>query len=176
MKFSISLYLGKLFKMNRNIWSVVFIGIAFLVFLFAFIVKDAIHSFISEKIKEQTSFQTKENVVQQIDRNYNYTKNKKDFEFTLLEFGSGTCIPCKQMEPVLESIKLWENIKVNVQFIHNMKAENQEMIKFYGISAVPIQILLDKNGVEFFKHYGFISEKDLLEKFQEKLNSSKLIM
>lgn len=157
--------------MKKRVLPLVFLSLTVIALVIAFIEKENINVFISKQMQKQTNLQTKENVAKYIDSEYNYIKNKKDFEFTLLEFGSGTCIPCKQMEPVLESIKRWKNIKVNVQFIHIMKTENQEMMKFYGISAVPIQILLDKNGVEFFKHYGFISEKDLLEKFQEKLNS-----
>jgi hypothetical protein len=37
-------------------------------------------------------------------------------------------------------------------------------MKYYGISAIPMQIILDKQGTEFYRHYGFISSNDLISK------------
>jgi thioredoxin 1 len=47
-----------------------------------------------------------------------------------------------------------------------MKPENLPWMKYYGISAVPMQILLDKQGNEFFRHYGFISAEELFSKLK----------
>ncbi len=58
--------------------------------------------------------------------------------------------------------------------MHIMKPENQDWMKYYGISAVPLQILLDREGKEFYRHFGVISTEDLLAKFKE-LKMSYLI-
>ena len=116
-------------------------------------------------MKEQVGAENALSVEKQVDEKFNYLQNKQIFEFTLLEFGSTGCTICKQMEPVLEEMRKLENPKVNVVFFNIMHPENLAMMKYYGISAVPMQILLDKSGKEFFRHYGFISAEDLHAKF-----------
>ena len=143
-----------------------FIITAFFVVLLivGFLSKTTLNNFISQKMKEQAGADATLSLEKQIDTKYNYLQNKLIFEFTLLEFGSTGCAICKQMEPVLEKIRNSEKPKVNVVFLNIMHPENQTMMKYYGISAVPMQILLDKQGKEFFRNYGFISTKDLLAK------------
>lgn len=70
------------------------------------------------------------------------------------------------MEPVLEEIRNSEKPKVNVVFLNIMHPENLSMMKYYGISSVPMQILLDKQGKEFFRHYGFFSAEEMIIKMK----------
>jgi thioredoxin 1 len=126
--------------------------------------RNNMNRFISEKMKEQATAETKLSANELIQKNYNYAENTLDYDFTLLEFGSTGCAVCKRMEPVLEEIRNTQQAKVNVVFLHIMKPENQSLMKYYGISAVPMQILLDKQGREFFRHYGFISAAELMKK------------
>jgi thioredoxin 1 len=126
--------------------------------------RNNMNRFISEKMKEQATAETKLSANELIQKNYNYAENTLDYDFTLLEFGSTGCAVCKRMEPVLEEIRNTQQTKVNVVFLHIMKSENQSLMKYYGISAVPMQILLDKQGREFFRHYGFISAAELMKK------------
>ncbi|TNF42631.1 MAG: thioredoxin [Bacteroidetes bacterium] len=135
-------------------------GIIFLVVLL--LGRNSLNDFISEKMKVQVDAETSLSVEKEINTLYNYTHNSKDYEFTLLEFGSTGCTVCKQMEPVLEEIRNSEKPKVNVVFFNIMHPENLAMMKYFGISAVPMQILLDKTGKEFFRHYGFIGSDDLI--------------
>ncbi len=127
--------------------------------------RNTLNDFISEKMKEQTSTADSVSVEQFIELNYNHAKNKSGFEFTLLEFSSGTCAICKQMEPVLEEIRQLENPKVKVVFLNIMQPENLPQMKFFGISAVPLQIVLNREGKEIYRHYGFIRAPELLSKF-----------
>ena len=129
-----------------------------------FFSRTKMNDFISKNMKEQTTTVDSISVARLIDSNYNYTKNNQNYNFTLLEFGSTGCTVCKQMQPVLEEVRLLENPKVNVVFLNIMLPENLAMMKYFGISAVPMQILLDKQGKEFFRHYGFISTDDLIAK------------
>lgn len=127
--------------------------------------RKTLNNFISEKMKEQTSAADSLTVAQLITTNYNYSKNELDFEFTLLEFGSTGCTACKQMEPVLEEFRQLEKPKVNVVFLNIMQPENLPQMKHFGISAIPMQIVLNREGKEIYRHYGFISSADLLRKF-----------
>ena len=144
-----------------------FIIAAFFVILLivGFLSRTTLNNFISQKMKEQAGTETTISVEKQIETKYNYLQNKQNFEFTLLEFGSTGCTICKQMEPVLEEIKKSEKPKVNVVFLNIMHHDNLSMMKYYGISAVPMQILLDRQGKEFFRNYGFISAEDVITKF-----------
>lgn len=132
--------------------------------IIAFLGRNTLNNFIAEKMRSQATGVDSLSVVQLIQSNYNYSKNRADFEFTLIEFGSTGCTVCKQMEPVLEEVRKLENPKVNVVFLNIMHPENLPQMKFFGVSAVPMQILLDKQGKEFFRHYGFISAADLVAK------------
>lgn len=149
----------------QKVLYIIITGVLVLLLALGFVLKKNLNSFISQKMKEQTSTETSLTAKEEIQKNYNYLENGKDYDFTFLEFSSSGCAICKQMEPVLEQIKNSEKVRVNVVFLHIMKPENLSLMKYYGISAVPMQILLDKKGNEFFRHYGFIPTDELLSQF-----------
>ena len=140
------------------------------VLLIAFASKKRMNNFISETMQKQVSNELADTAEQLIQRKYNYDKNGLNYDFTFLEFSSTGCPVCKQMEPVLEEVRNSQIVKMNVVFLHIMKSENLDLMKYYGISAVPMQILLDKQGKEFFRHYGYISANDILAKAIPELN------
>lgn len=97
---------------------------------------------------------------------YNYADNGGKYEFTFLEFGSNGCSACKQMERVMEQIKVMYPNQVNVVFISVMDSSNKDLMNYFGVSAIPFQVLLDRNGNEFYRHTGYISETDLSKHFK----------
>ncbi len=62
----------------------------------------------------------------------------------LLDFGADSCIPCKEMAPVL--VKLNEELqgKAIIKFVDVWK--DPQLAQGYPISVIPTQILIDKNG------------------------------
>ena len=152
----------------KKIWPIILAAILMLLLVLGFLSRTTLNNFISQKMKEQAGTETTLLVEKQMDAEYNYLQNKQNFEFTLLEFGSTGCTVCKQMEPVLEEMCKLEKPKVNVVFLNIMHPENLSMMKYFGISAVPMQILLDKSGKEFFRHYGFISVEKLNQELVSK--------
>jgi thiol-disulfide isomerase/thioredoxin len=142
----------------------------FLIFLIVlliagFFLKNKLNRFLSEKMQQQAGAEIATSAEETIRKNYNYVLNRQDFEFTLLEFGAGECTACRQMAPVLDEISQWKMPKVNVVFLHVVKPENQDLMKFFGISAIPVQILLDRDGKEFFRHFGYIPAGELKTEF-----------
>lgn len=135
--------------------------------IFAVFNKNKLNNYIAQKIQKNTTREVVISVEELITKNYNYLDSSLNYGFTFLEFSSSGCVICKQMEPVLKEMQDLEEVKVNVVFLHIMKPENQEFLKYFGISAVAMQILLDKKGKEFFRHYGFISATDLEAKCLE---------
>jgi len=69
------------------------------------------------------------------------------------------------METVMEEVKNDYPQTIQVVFLNILQMENQTMMKYYGVVAIPTQVLLDKNGEEFFRHTGYISYSDLKQHF-----------
>jgi thioredoxin len=84
-----------------------------------------------------------------------------------VELGSSRCIPCKMMQPVMESIEKAYAGKVKVIFYDVWTEEGKPYAQEYGIQAIPTQVFLDSEGNEFYRHTGFLAENlivDILEK------------
>ena len=67
-------------------------------------------------------------------------------EPTLAEFGSSTCIPCKEMKPILEELAKEYEGKLNVVIVEVY--EQMDLTRQYGIMAIPTQIVFDSEGQE----------------------------
>ena len=85
----------------------------------------------------------------------------------LLDLGSDRCIPCKQMAPILDELKLTYAGVLDVEFIDVWKPENQQAATEYGIKSIPTQIFFDAKGNELWRHVGVISKEDILNKWKE---------
>lgn len=83
----------------------------------------------------------------------------------LVDLGAGTCIPCKQMVPVLEDVKKTYEGKAVIKVIDVY--ENQDEATKYGIRVIPTQIFLDKDGKEFFRHEGFFPKEEIVKVFDK---------
>ena len=84
----------------------------------------------------------------------------------LLDLGAGKCMACKAMEPVLEDLRKEYKEQFRVEFIDVW--ENPKEAEKYKIQSIPTQIFFDSDGKELFRHTGFMSKEDILEKFKEK--------
>ena len=82
----------------------------------------------------------------------------------LLELGSHSCIPCKQMMPILDELSK-EQKTFTVSFVDVWVVE--EIGRKYGIESIPTQIFFDKDGSELFRHVGFYPKEDILAKWKE---------
>lgn len=100
-----------------------------------------------------------------IDSLYNYRKNGKSFKLTLLEFGSTHCRDCILMHEVLDQVKQRYSGEINTVFCNVGLKENKQVIRYFGVLVIPVQILLDSEGKECFRHTGFISVNQLADEF-----------
>jgi thioredoxin 1 len=83
----------------------------------------------------------------------------------MIDLGSTMCIPCKEMEPILEELQIEYKDRLLIEFIDVTK--EQEKSRKYGISVIPTQIFFDVDGNEFFRHIGFFSKEDILKTFTD---------
>jgi thioredoxin 1 len=78
---------------------------------------------------------------------------------TLAEFGWRTCIPCKQMKPILEELAVEYQGKLNVVIVEVY--EHEDLTRAHQITAIPTQIFFDSNGKEVIRHVGFWAKKEI---------------
>ena len=79
---------------------------------------------------------------------------------TLAEFGWRTCIPCKEMKPILEELAVEYEGRLNVVIVEVY--EQQELTRKYGIMAIPTQIFFDSSGKEVTRHIGLWPKKEVI--------------
>ena len=66
---------------------------------------------------------------------------------TVIDFGSDSCIPCKQMSPVLETLnKEWQG-KAAVQFMDVWKYTDG--VSDFPVSVIPTQVFFNADGTPY---------------------------
>ena len=83
----------------------------------------------------------------------------------LVDLGSKSCVPCKMMAPILEELAAEYADTFQVEFIDVNK--EPEANKAYRVMLIPTQVFLDAFGNELFRHEGFLSKEDILDKWKE---------
>ncbi len=84
---------------------------------------------------------------------------KKQGKVVMLEIGSVGCIPCDQMKPVMEKLRTNYKDKLEVLFIDVKK--DRENPRRFGITMIPTQVFLNKEGKEFHRHIGFYAYEEI---------------
>lgn len=75
-----------------------------------------------------------------------------------VDVGRTSCKPCQMMVPVLDTLTKKYKGKMEVVFVH--MDEEQAYARELGVTMIPTQILLDKNGKEVSRHVGYIPLED----------------
>ena len=152
------------FKAILNITFII-LGILFVVLLFMF--KGSMNNLVSKKMKEQAGETIQKSMAMYVDSAYNYQNNKEGYKITFLEFGATGCISCRMMEKVMTEVKSRYPFEINVKFVNILLSKNQNLMTYFGIAAIPTQVLLDVSGKEVFRHTGYFSFNDLEKEFQK---------
>ena len=149
------------------IWILFLMTLALLFLLF--LEKPKLEKYIGKELKSQMNAAAEDNTGRMIDSLYDYSRNGQPFTVTYLEFGSVGCVACKKMELVMQKTREAYAGRVHVVFLNILKPENQTLMKYYGVAVIPTQVLLDRNGKEFYRHTGFISSDELWKEFDDYL-------
>ena len=83
----------------------------------------------------------------------------------LVDLGASKCVPCKLMMPILDKLTKDYAGQMDVVFIDVWEKPKEG--ERYSIRIIPTQIFYDTTGKERFRHEGFMSEKDILAKWNE---------
>lgn len=84
---------------------------------------------------------------------------------TLVDLGASKCIPCQKMAPVLEQLEEDSRGEMGVEFIDVW--ENKEQAAAYKVKMIPTQIFYAPDGTELYRHTGFYSREQILQKWAE---------
>lgn len=145
----------------------IFILIAILFLVSLFIFKGSMDMLISKKMKEQAGETIKKSMAMYVDSAYNFQNNNEGYKITFLEFGATGCSSCRRMEKVMEEVRSKYPSEIKVQFLNVLLPANQDMMKYFGVAAIPTQVLLDISGKEVFRHTGYFSFDELDKELQK---------
>ena len=84
---------------------------------------------------------------------------------TMVDLGAKKCIPCKMMAPILEKLEKEYAGRAAVIFFDVW--EDSKPARHFGIRGIPTQIFFDKDGKEVYRHEGFLSEKEIVRRFND---------
>ena len=83
----------------------------------------------------------------------------------LLDFGRGTCIPCKKMAPILKELAEEYKGRVDIKIIEVQ--HEREMTQANRIRLIPTQVFYDAKNVEVFRHEGFMDKEAIKNVFDK---------
>jgi thioredoxin 1 len=83
---------------------------------------------------------------------------------TVVDLGARTCIPCKKMAPILETLSGEYRGKASVLFID--VHEDQEAAKKFRVKMIPTQIFFNAQGKEVKRHIGFMDKPDIVKELR----------
>ena len=83
----------------------------------------------------------------------------------LVDFGANSCVPCRQMRPILKEITTEYSEKAKILVIDVYKY--QKLAQEYKIMLIPTLIFFDPKGKETFRHVGPLEKEKIVAKLKE---------
>jgi len=160
-------------KRNRIFISKIVVSLLLFTLIMLFLQKDKLNCFFTKYQLRYSKIELKQSdsllfVVQFINKS-----NTKAFELSLIEIGANGCIPCKKMDTVLYEIAEIYKERVNIRFYNVTNNKGKKAAKYFGVNMIPVQVLIDKQGFEVFRHQGFYATKDLEKQINRIINQDK---
>jgi thioredoxin 1 len=83
---------------------------------------------------------------------------------TVIDLGARSCIPCKKMAPILESLADTYRGKAGVLFVD--VHDDDDTARTLGVQMIPTQVFFDAKGQEAKRHIGFMDGPALVEELK----------
>ena len=83
---------------------------------------------------------------------------------TVIDLGARSCIPCKKMAPILESLADTYRGKAGVLFVD--VHDDNDTARTLGVQMIPTQVFFDAKGQEARRHVGFMDGTALVEELK----------
>lgn len=161
--------------LNKTIVSKIVVLLFFVAFVVLYFQRDNLQCLIAKYQLLNSNVELNYSDTLAFMQGYNNSHSNRDFELSLIELGANGCIPCRKMDTVLVEIKEIYKEKLNIQIFNITKDDGKKAAKYFELNAIPVQIILNIQGKEVFRHIGFLSTEDLQTKIDELLfvNESK---
>ena len=82
----------------------------------------------------------------------------------VIDLGARTCIPCKKMAPILESLAGEYRTRANVLFVD--VHEDQAAADRFKVRMIPTQIFFNSQGKEVKRHIGFLDRAGITKELK----------
>ncbi len=83
----------------------------------------------------------------------------------LVDFGANSCLPCRQMRPVLKEVGTEYSEKAKILVIDAYK--NQNLAQEYKVFMLPTLVFFDSKGKEAFRNVGIMEKEKIVAKLKE---------
>lgn len=83
----------------------------------------------------------------------------------LVDFGANSCVPCRQLRPVLKEIRTEYSDKAKILVIDVYKYQN--LAREHKVMLIPTLIFFDSQGKEVFRHVGILEKEKIVTKLKE---------
>jgi thioredoxin 1 len=83
----------------------------------------------------------------------------------LVDFGANSCMPCRQIRPILKELEKEYTGKASILIIDVYKY--QDLAREHRVQLIPTLIFFDKAGKEVFRHVGAWDKDSLVGKLKE---------
>jgi thioredoxin 1 len=83
----------------------------------------------------------------------------------LVDFGANSCLPCRQIRPILKDLGKEYSGKAKILVIDVYKYQN--LANEYKITALPTLVFFDSKGKEVFRHPGAMNKDQMVAKLKE---------
>jgi thioredoxin 1 len=83
----------------------------------------------------------------------------------LVDFGANSCVPCRQMRPILKELEKEYTGKAGILVIDVYKYQN--LAKDYKVQLIPTLVFFDAKGKEVFRQMGAMEKEKIAAKLKE---------
>ena len=83
---------------------------------------------------------------------------------TLLDLGARSCIPCRQMAPILEALATEYQSKANILFVDVY--EDKSTARKFRVQMIPTQIFFNAKGQEVKRHVGGMEKDEIIKELK----------
>jgi thioredoxin 1 len=83
----------------------------------------------------------------------------------LVDFGANSCVPCRQLRPILKEVAQEHTGKAGILVIDVERY--QGLAREYRIMLIPTLVFFDAKGKEVFRHVGVLTKEQIVAKLKE---------
>jgi thioredoxin 1 len=83
----------------------------------------------------------------------------------LVDFGANSCLPCRQLRPILSEVNKEYSGKAEILIIDVYKDQN--LAREHKVMLIPTLVFFDSKGEEVFRHVGVLEKEKIVAKLKE---------